>query len=459
MSPLLKDQLRSLLGPAGFITEPDLLERYSSDWSKYQHFRPIAVARPANVADLARTLALCNAAKQRIVVQGGLTGLCGGGCPFDGELALSTERLTAIEALDEHDLTLTAQAGVTLEKVQQAAANAGFEFPLDFGARGTCTVGGFLSTNAGGNSVIRYGVTRNLVLGVEAVLADGTIVSGMNRMLKNSTGYDLKQLFIGSEGTLGVVTRAVLRLFPQQRDIATAWIGTDSFDGVVRILREARTQLEGGPSAFEVMWQDYVAAALRLLPQVKAPLDRPTAFHVLLEYSNAAGGAAAALERLLEGAIERGDATDAMVPQSVRETEQLWLIRDAPSEIMPTIMVPLIFDVSMPLERMPEYVAAVNAVMNAACPGAPRYYFGHLGDGTLHMLIEGRDPARKDELIGKILAPLKSIGGAVSAEHGVGLAKKAFISLTRSNIEIDLMRALKSKLDPNGILNRGRVFD
>ncbi len=459
MQSSLHAQLRSLLGAAGYVTEPDLLERYATDWSKYQHIRPIAVARPANVAELARTLALCNAAKQRIVVQGGLTGLCGGGCPFEGELALSTERLTAIEALDEHDLTLTAQAGVTLEKIQQVAAGAGFEFPLDFGARGTCTVGGFLSTNAGGNSVIRYGVTRNLVLGVEAVLADGTIVSGMNRMLKNSTGYDLKQLFIGSEGTLGVITRAVLRLFPQQRDTATAWIGTDSFDGVVRILRAARAQLEGGPSAFEVMWQDYVTAGLRLMPQVKAPLEGQTPFHVLLEYSNAAGGASAALERLLEGVIDRGDANDAMVPQSERETGQLWLIRDAASEIMPRMKVPLVFDVSMPLERMPEYVEAVNDVMRAACPGAPLYYFGHLGDGTLHMIIEGLYPERKEELIGKVLEPLTRIGGAVSAEHGVGLAKKAFISLTRSNIEIDLMRALKSKLDPNGILNRGRVFD
>ncbi len=275
------------------------------------------MVRPADVAQLARALALCNEAKQRIVVQGGLTGLCGGACPDEGELALSTERLTHIEALDEHDLTLTAEAGVTLEKIQNAATAVGLEFPLDFGARGSCTVGGFLSTNAGGNSVIRYGIARNLVLGVEAVLADGTIVSNMNRMLKNSTGYDLKQLFIGSEGTLGVITRAVLRLFPEQHDVATAWIGTKSFEGITRLLRDARTQLEGGPTAFEVMWDDYVSAGLHLLKQSKPPLDTPARFHIILEYANASGSANAALERLLETAIERGDATNAVVAQSV----------------------------------------------------------------------------------------------------------------------------------------------
>jgi FAD/FMN-containing dehydrogenase len=459
MSATLHDQLRALLGPNGFVTEPGLLDRHATDWSKYTVMRPAAMARPADVAQLARTLALCNAAKQRLVIQGGLTGLCGGACPAEGEIALSTERLNVIEALDEHDLTLSTQAGVTLERVQQAAAGAGFEFPLDFGARGSCTVGGFLSTNAGGNSVIRYGVTRNLVLGVEAVLADGTIVSSMNRMLKNSTGYDLKQLFIGSEGTLGVITRAVLRLFPPQRDVATAWIGTASFEGVVRLLRAARTELEGGPSAFEVMWNDYVAAALGCLPQLQPPLEAAPPFHVLLEYSNAAGGASAALEHLLEKAIESGAAIDAVVPQSVRETDQLWLIRDGASEILPRLKVPLIFDVSMPLECMPEYVDAVTRVMQDACPGAPLYYFGHLGDGTLHMIIEGRYPERKEELIGRILEPLKHIGGAVSAEHGVGIAKKAFLSLTRSPVEIGLMRSLKAQLDPNGILNRGRVFD
>ena len=436
-----------------------MLDRYASDWSKYATVRPLAVARPADVPELARTLALCNSARQRVVVQGGRTGLCGGACPFEGEIALSTERLNAIESLDEHDLTLTAQAGVTLQNVQQAAASAGLDFPLDFGARGSCVVGGFLSTNAGGNSVIRYGVTRNLVLGLEAVLADGTIVSSMNRMLKNSTGYDLKQLFIGSEGTLGVVTRAVLRLFPQQRDVATAWVGVASFDSVVRLLRDARAQLEGGPSAFEVMWNEYVGAALRHLVQLNPPLGAPAPFHVLLEYSSPTSGASAALERLLETAIERGDATDAVLTKSERETDQLWRIRDGASEIMQSLKVPLTFDVSMPLERMPAYVQAVNRTMHDAFPGAPIYYFGHLGDGTLHMLIEGGDPARKDEIIGRVLEPLKEIGGAVSAEHGIGRAKKAFLSLTRTEIEIDLMRTLKAKLDPNGILNRGRVFD
>ena len=459
MPTTLHEQLSGLLGPSGYLTEPDLLDRYASDWSKYATVRPLAVARPATIEELARTLALCNAARQRVVVQGGRTGLCGGACPYEGELALSTERLTTIEALDSHDLTLTAQAGVTLERVQQAAASAGFEFPLDFGARGSCMVGGFLSTNAGGNSVIRYGVARNLVLGIEAVLADGTIVSSMNRMLKNSTGYDLKQLFIGSEGTLGVVARAVLRLFPQQRDVATAWVGAASFEGVARLLRDARAQLEGGPSAFEVMWNDYVVAALRHLLQFQAPLGAPAPFHVLLEYSSAARGATAALERLLESAIERGDATDAVLPKSERETDQLWRIRDGASEIMQSLKVPLTFDVSMPLERMPAYVEAVNRAVHQALPGAPIYYFGHLGDGTLHMLIEGGDPARKDEIIGRVLEPLKAIGGAVSAEHGVGRAKKSFLSLTRSDTEIALMRTLKSQLDPNGILNRGRVFD
>src|SRR5882672_3412923 len=450
----LERALGALLGPTGFVKEPDLLERHATDWSKYRVQKPVAMARPASVAQLARTLELCNGAKQGIVVQGGLTGLCGGACPAEGELALSTERLTQIESLDEKDLTLTVQAGVTLERVQTAAAGAGLDFPLDFGARGSCTVGGFLSTNAGGNSVIRYGIARNLVLGVEAVLANGTVVSNMNRMLKNSTGYDLKQLFIGSEGTLGVITRAVLRLFPAQPDVATAWVGTDSFEGITNLLRAARTQLEGGPTAFEVMWDDYVNAGLKLLPQLTPPLGEPSPFHIILEYSNASGDATAALERLLEIAIEQGDVRNAVVAQSARQSDQFWLIRDGAAEILPKLAVPLSFDVSMPLERMPAYVEAVDAIVRPAVPGGAVYYFGHLGDGTLHMLIEGGDPAKKDDLIGRILEPLKSIGGAVSAEHGVGIAKKPYIGLTRSAVEIDLMRSLKRKLDPNLILNR-----
>ena len=453
----LLDSLAATLPPGTVSTGDDVGARHQCDWTGRSPCRPPAVIRPRSTEEVSIALRLCNAAGQPVVVQGGLTGLAGGATPRAGEVALSLERLVGVEEVDPDGGTMRVLSGKPLAAVQDAAEAHGLQFPLDLGARGSCTIGGNISTNAGGNRVIRYGMTRALVLGLEAVLADGTIVSSLNAMLKNNAGYDLKQLFIGTEGTLGVVTRAVLRLHPLPGEKLTAFVAADSFAAMARLLSAARAALGGQLGSFEAMWSDYYEFAVGQLGVTNRPFAKRHAYYVLIEVEALDPvHDSERLERLLARLVEDGIAADAVLAGSLEESARLWRVRDAAGELMIRLPNLVAFDVSLPIPRMEQYVEDMRARGAPYLGEHPPYVFGHLGDGNLHIVasLTGYQHLHAyDEAVYGALAGF----GSVSAEHGIGVLKREWLPLSRQPAEIALMRALKQALDPNGILNPGRV--
>ena len=369
--------------------------------------------------------------------------------------------MTLIEEVDEVGRTISVQAGVPLEKVQEEAEKYNLMLPVDLGARGSCTIGGNISTNAGGNMVIKYGMMRDSVLGLEAVLADGQIVSSMNQMLKNNSGYDLKQLFIGTEGTLGFITRAVLRLREKPSSINTALVGLNSFEHVIKFLKYMDKGLGGNLSAYEVMWKNFYEVVTSSKSDHTPPLPLSSSYYVIVETMGADQEKDSVLfEKLLEKALESNIIQDAVVPHSESERAKLWSIRDDVEQHYQNGPVKM-FDVSMPVSYMERYVEEVNKNFAVNWKEYKCVVFGHVGDGNLHIIGGvGSDDKKATKLMETcIYDPLKSIKGAISAEHGIGLEKKDYLEISRSEIEINLMRTLKKALDPNSILNPGKVFD
>jgi len=465
MSKLLLDELRNILGADDLIAAEAIDTRYMKEYFSPQPAttRPIAVVKPRDTEQLAAILHLCHEMHQPLALQGGMTGLSGGAVPNDGELILSLERLRGIEELDEQAGTMTLLAGTPLQEAQEAAAARGFLLAIDLGARGSCHVAGNVATNAGGNRVIRYGMARQQVLGLEVVLADGTVLSSLNKMLKNNAGYDLKHLFIGSEGTLGVITRVVLKLEPLPSCVQTALCAVDSYEKVVALLRHAQRQLSGRVSAFEVMWDDFYTLVTTRLPGHRAPLPTGSPFYVLLDLQGADTTADAALfESMLEQAFGDGLITDAAIASSEKETQSFWHLRDASGEF--TVAWPIVesFDISLPIGSIGRFVEALRLRLDAAFPGCEYANFGHIGDSNLHVCVHvpGTTPddfphhAIKDCLYGL----LRDYAGSVSAEHGIGVHKREYLEYCRSPEEIALMRTLKNALDPRNILNPGRVL-
>ncbi|MEP6877085.1 MAG: FAD-binding oxidoreductase [Burkholderiales bacterium] len=459
--PALID-LRNALGPAAVLFGDDVPERNCNDWSTQPPNTPIAVVRPIDAAGVSAALRACREAGIPVVPQGGLTGLCGGARPEPGWVALSMERMIGIEEIDPDSATMTVWAGTPLEAVQRAAEAAGLYFALDLGARGSCAIGGNLSTNAGGNRVIRYGMARELVLGLEWVLPDGTIVTSLNKMLKNNAGYDLKQLFIGSEGTLGVITRIVLRLHPQPGCTMSALCALPDYASVVRLLGAARRGLGPLLSAFEVMWPDYWQVVTRRVG-VRAPVTDGHGLYVLVE----AQGTDEAIDgprfaAWLEQLLEDGSIADAAVAQSVADTQSFWALRDACAEFFPTLGPHVSFDVALAVRDMDVFATRCKAALLANIPGCESVYYGHIGDGNLHLVawvdglsVEQQPKKQMDETIYGLVREFK---GSVSAEHGIGTAKKPYLGHARSEAEIALMRTLKKALDPQGLLNPGKVI-
>ncbi len=431
--------------------------RYHSDWTRRSPCAPRAVIKPRTTAEVSAVLAACHAAFQPVVVQGGLTGLSGGATPQTGEIALSLEALSGVESVDAIGATLQVCAGTTLAVVQEVALEHSLQFSLDIGARGSCTIGGNLSTNAGGNRVIRYGMARDLVLGVEAVLADGTVVTQLNCMLKNNAGYDLKQLFIGSEGTLGVITRAVLKLHPAPRDRLTAFVAIHDFDALVKVLAHARSTMGPQLASFEVMWGSYYEFALESLALTTRPFREAYSYYALIELEIIqAASDAERFESLLSQLMESGQAADVVLARSAAESLSLWRPRDAAGEFISRYRRGAAYDVSLPIPAMPAFIEQVQQGTRTLMGDEPLHVFGHLGDGNLHLMGElgNIEPDALDQIIYGALSGI----GSVSAEHGIGSLKRHWLHASRSDSEIELMRLLKRSLDPRNILNPGRIL-
>jgi FAD/FMN-containing dehydrogenase len=454
------EALRDTLG-ADVVALPETFgDRRVTDWSGLAGAMPVALLRPRNTEEVARALEICTRFNQPVVPQGGLTGLVGGANLREGEVALSLERMNRIVEIDEVSGTMTVEAGVALQTVQEAASAAGFYFPLDLGARGSCTIGGNLATNAGGNRVIKYGMMRDQVLGVEAVLASGEVVGGLNKMIKNNSGYDLRHLLIGSEGTLAVITRAVLRLRPKPTVTATAWCGLPSFDAVTTLLTRAQAALAPGVSAFEVMWAGYHDAVIANLKTLRAPLNDAHPFYVLLE---SVGTDPArhneSFEEFLGAMLEAGTVSDAAIASSEAHARDFWAIRDAPGEYNRFIPNHAAYDVSFSIAQVGEAAQRCEAALRARWPDAMVLTYGHLGDGNIHIVVDvpGMGKHDHDEVDRVIYDVTREFQGSISAEHGIGVKKRDFLSSSRSESDIAAMRTIKAALDPLGLLNPGKL--
>ncbi|MDF1486501.1 FAD-binding oxidoreductase [Ramlibacter sp. H39-3-26] len=452
------------MGPDAVALGEAVPAAFCTDWSGAPPVRPRALLRPRSTREVAAALRICHAHRVPVVPQGGRTGLAGGAVPRADALAFSLDRMDAIEAVDAAAATLTAQAGATLQAVQQAAEGAGLRFGVDLGARGTCQIGGNIATNAGGNGVVQFGMMREQVLGLEVVLADGTVLPMLRPMLKNNTGYDLKQFFIGAEGTLGVVTRAVLRLRPAPQELRTALVALPDYPAAVALLQRLQAAFPGALAAFELMWADFFTTSLAWLNQ-PSPLALEHPLAVLVDV---AGGDAAALDAglqaVLEQAMEQGVAADAVIAQSQAQARSLWRIREAPTQF-PARMEPVNFDVSLPLADIGGFAERCVQALAQRWPGHRTLRFGHLGDGNLHLTTDARslpglacvEAAHAVE--GIVYALVEEMGGSVSAEHGIGTHKKPWLDASRTPQEVQAMRAIKRALDPLGLMNPGKIFD
>jgi FAD/FMN-containing dehydrogenase len=420
----------------------------------------LALAYPRSTQQVSAILSYCNEHRIPVQPQGGMTGLAGGAVPVGPCVVICLERMRAIREIDVAAATITVDAGVVMEAVQKAADAADLFFPLDLGGRGSCQIGGNLSTNAGGNRVLRFGMARDLVLGVEAVLADGTVVDALRKVMKNNTGYDLRQLFIGAEGTLGIITAAVLRLFPKPRSVCTGLCSVKDYDAVLKLLRDARAGFGSQLTAFEVMWPHFYRLGTVELGR-KPPLALGAGAYVLIETMGPDPESdLQRYESVIGTALEAGTVSDAVIAQSHREAAELWSVRDSPGEWQRTSHWPqLSFDVSAPTGEIGALVAEMEAVLSARWPQLQAVYFGHVADGNLHASVgmAGHEVPELD-IEEAIYAIASMRRGSISAEHGIGSLKRQFLHYSRSPEEIALMRTIKQAMDPNGILNPGKIF-
>jgi FAD/FMN-containing dehydrogenase len=439
---------------------PDIPSRNHADASGLRPTAPQALILPQTTEDVAAALRLCHEHRQPVVTQGGLTGLAGGAHPQTGEIALSLERMNGVEEIDAASATLTALAGTPLAVVQQAADEADFLCGIDLGARGTCTIGGNIATNAGGNQVIRYGMARRNTLGLEVVLADGTVVQSLNKMLKNNAGYDWTQLFIGSEGTLGVITRAVIGLHPKPQGIQTALCAVSSFEDALIVLRRFQQAHPGRLLVFEAMWREFMMVATRICglpPAFEAEHD----VTLLIEADMGADPEGTeTFSLLLSEFYEQDLIKDAVVVQSRADRNRFWAYRETPYEYGRFLPEEIRFDVSVPLNHMTEAVAHLRQEMPKQWPEAVYVVFGHVADSNIHINVAIRDMNDdiKKGVQGLVYDLVSRLGGSISAEHGIGRIKRPYLPLSRTEPELTLMAKMKQTLDPAGILNPGRIL-
>ena len=462
----LIDPLRAIVGAAHVFTEGADMAPYLTDWRGRYHGSARAVVRPANVNEVAAVVRICGDAGIAIVPQGGNTGLCGGATPRGGEVVVSLGRLNRVRAIDRANATMTVEAGCTLYQVRQEAAAADCLFPLSLAAEGSATIGGNLATNAGGVQVLRYGNARDLCLGLEVVLPDGQVWSGLRGLRKDNTGYDLKQLFIGAEGTLGLITAAVLKLFPRPRQLATAWVSVANPAAAVELLFRLREAVGDHVTAFELVGRSGLDLVLKHMSTTQDPLAGAPAWQVLVELSDtvADGELDLRLEQALASAIEAGVAQDAAIARSEAQARALWRVRENIPEAQKIEGISIKHDVSVPVSRISEFIGRADAALEKAFPGVRIVCFGHLGDGNLHYNPSKPQALDNEKFIAATLAVNRivhdlvvELGGSISAEHGLGQLKRDEILRYKSKVEMDLMRKVKHALDPHGLMNPGKV--
>jgi FAD/FMN-containing dehydrogenase len=456
-SASLLERLAAIVGQGGVLTGDDVRSRYPGYFM--DGIEADAIVRPQTTEQVSKILALCNAERQPVVVQGGMSGWVRATQTRTGEIVISMERMNAVEEIDPINRTAVAQAGVILEAFDKCLEPYGLTFPLDLGGRGSCQLGGNASTNAGGMRVIRYGMMREQILGVEAVLADGRVVSSMNRMIKNNTGYDLKQLFIGSEGTLGVITRLVLRLRERPTSSNTAIVSATEFDQLVRLLRHVDGALCGLLSAFELVDNGFYRVNTGA-EKHKAPLPSTSPYYAIIEVLGSNQERDTELfEEVLSDAAGLGLFDDAILAKSDSERRAIWNIREDLEHVVREFQPFYAFDVSLPVGHMQDYMTQVTAMLKSRWPGGSIAFLGHVGDGNLHVAIGAGGPDDRHGVESCVYEPLRPYQGSVSAEHGIGLEKKEWLDVSRNANERALMADLKRLFDPNGILNPGKVFD
>ena len=462
-------RLSATVGPEHALTDPDQQLPYLREMRDLYFGRSPLVLRPNSVEQVSKILALCNDAHVAVVPQAGNTGLVGGQVPWErgDEIVLSIARLNKVRNVDAAGYNMTVEAGLTLAECQVQAEKVGRLFPLSLPSEGSCRIGGNLGTNAGGVGVLAYGNTRAMALGLEVVLADGRIVPGLKALKKDNTGYDLRDLFIGSEGTLGVITAAVLKLFPRPAEKATAFIALPRLESALDLFTLAHNTALTNLTAFEFLSHDGLAILVKHFPTNRIPFETRYPWYILMEISGARGDGQAGreMEAILTGAAEAGTIEDAVIASSLGQAADFWRLR----ELMPEAQKPeggsVKHDVSVPIARLPEFIARANVIVETVCPGARPVPFGHFGDGNIHYNISepvgyGRDPFLKigvaiNEAVHDLVHEL---GGSISAEHGIGRSKRQELTRFKSGVEMELMRGIKHAFDPNGILNPGKVL-
>ncbi|MBT8143194.1 MAG: FAD-binding oxidoreductase [Gammaproteobacteria bacterium] len=458
--------IREVVGPRGLVDDSDAAT-YLTDQRRLYNGEAALIVRPATTDEVAWVLRICNEAGLGVVPQGGNTGYCGGATPDDGsnQVLVCLGRLNRVRAIDKVGMTMTVEAGMVLARAQQEAEAHDLLFPLSMGSEGSCQVGGVLSTNAGGLAVLRYGTARDLVLGLEVVLPDGRVVDGLTGLRKDNTGYDLKSLFVGAEGTLGIITAAVLKLFPRPRSQQTAWIAMDSADSVCRLLSRARRTSGDSVTSFEYITRGSLELVVEQIDDASDPLDQRYEHYVLIELSSPQDeeGSRAMIEALLMEGMERGDIVDGTIAESGQQRDKLWRLRESVPEAERHRGQVIKHDISVTIDRIPEFLAAAPDRLAAIAPCLLSIY-GHIGDGNLHYNLLPTDPAKPfanntaSALADAIHALAVELGGSFSAEHGVGKLKKDALARFKDPAALDTMRLIKNALDPRGLMNPGKLL-
>jgi len=469
LPPPLLDRIRAVVGDRGLLTAPADTAPYAEDWRKLYQGRTSAVVRPGTTGELAAVVRLCAEAGASVVPQGGNTSMVGGAVPHEdgSELVLSTARLTRVRDLDPVDMTLTIEAGVTLKAAQNVAAEAGCLLPLSISSEGSAQIGGVLAVNAGGNNTVRYGNARDLVLGLEVVLPDGTIWNGLRKLRKDNTGYCLRQLFVGSEGTLGIITAAVLKLAPQPREVAVALCALNTADDALALFTRFQAHDAASISAFELMSGLGTAFVLKHVPNATLPLSAPASFYALVELATPRpnAGMRASMEQVLEQALADGLVQDAAIAGSEAQRAAIWRLREEHSEAQKREGASVKNDVSVPVSKVPAFIREATIACEQLMPGIRAVPFGHMGDGNIHFNLEqpeDADPAwflAQDHAIMDVVNEVvRKFDGSFSAEHGIGRLKPYMMPDWRGGAELALMQRIKAALDPQGIMNPGKVL-